>query len=73
MAKGTTKTSPAQPKTTEERELEVSIEKLRRSCDKLYGISLSTFDGATAGLPGKKYSPKEMKAIIDEFLAKEVK
>ena len=59
--------------TAEERELQISIEKLRRSCEKMYGISLSTFDGATAHLSGEKYSVKEMQKIIDDFLSQEVK
>ena len=40
---------------------------------KLFGISPSTFDGAAVGLTESKYTVGEMKAIIDKWLAKEVK
>lgn len=51
----------------------IPVDRLRRSCVKLFGISPSTFDGAAVGLTESKYTVGEMKAIIDKWLAKEVK
>ncbi len=45
----------------------IPIEKLRRSCVKLFGVTPSTFDGAAAGLTGK-YTTAEMQARIDKWL-----
>jgi len=49
-----------------------SIEKLRENCLKLFGISQSTFDGASYGLTGK-YTVAEMKSVITKWQNKEVK
>lgn len=49
----------------------VPLENLRRSCVNLFGVTPSTFDGATVGLSGK-FTVEEMKAIIDGWLDKEV-
>lgn len=59
-------------KNAEKKERKVPLDNLRRSCVKLFGVSFSTFDGATAGLTGK-YTVEEMKAIIEKWLRKEVK
>ena len=59
-------------KAPETGERKITIEKHRRSCLKLYGITPSTFDGATVGLNGS-YTVEEMKAIIDKWLKEEVK
>lgn len=48
-----------------------TVEKLRKDCSKLFGVSTSTYDGATYGLDGE-YSVKEMKDIINKWLKKEV-
>ena len=72
MAGRAKKTAPA-PQKEAERGQKISIEKLRRSCGELFGVSRSTFDGATAGLAEKKYSVKEMEKIINDFLSQEVK
>lgn len=48
-------------------ERKIPIEKLRRSCLKLFGVTPSTFDGATVGLAGK-FTVKEMQAHIDAWL-----
>ena len=61
------------PAAAEKKERKIPLEKLRRSCVKLFGISPSTFDGAAVGLTESKYTVGEMKAIIDKWLAKEVK
>lgn len=48
-------------------ERKIPIEKLRRGCLKLFGITPSTFDGATVGLTGK-FTVAEMQAHIDKWL-----
>lgn len=45
----------------------IPIEKLRRSCLKLFGVTPSTFDGATVGLTGK-FTVAEMQTHIDKWL-----
>ena len=64
MANKTKASAPA-PKVEEERK--IPIDKLRRSCVKLFGVTPSTFDGATVGLTGK-YTVTEMQAHIDKWL-----
>lgn len=49
-----------------------SVGKLRENCQKLFGVSLSTFDGAASGLKGE-YTVVEMKNIISSWLKKEAK
>ncbi len=49
-----------------------TVEKLGESCQKLFGISRSTFDGATSGLKGE-YTVQEMKENISKWMKKEVK
>lgn len=47
----------------------IPIDKLRRSCVKLFGVAPSTFDGATAGIPeDSRYTVEEMRARIDKWL-----
>lgn len=48
------------------------IDKLRRYCLELFGVTPSTFDGATDGLTGE-YSIDHMKDHIKKWLDKEVK
>ncbi len=48
------------------------ISQLRANCRVLFGISTSTFDGATYGLTGT-YTIKEMQAHIDTWKKKGVK
>lgn len=52
-------------------ERKIPIEKLRRSCLKLFGVTPSTFDGATAGLTGS-FTTAEMRSYLSEWLAKPV-
>lgn len=59
------KASAPAPKAEVERK--IPIEKLRRSCVKLFGVTPSTFDGATAGLAGK-FTAAEMQERIDKWL-----
>lgn len=49
-----------------------SVEKLRENCQKLFGISRSTFDGAVSGLKGE-YTVQEMKENIAKWMKKEAK
>ena len=62
-----TKAAPAAEKTADGRK--IPIEKLRRGCVNLFGVTPSTFDGATVGIPeGSKYTVGEMQAHIDKWL-----
>lgn len=49
-----------------------TVEKLRENCRQLFGVSTSTFAGATYGMTGK-YTVEEMKAHIEEWGKKGVK
>ena len=74
MAKKASKPAEAQGSAVDKREKKIPIENLRRSCVKLFGVSPSTFDGATDGLPaGSKYTVEEMRATINRWLKKEVR
>ncbi|WP_295761126.1 hypothetical protein [uncultured Oscillibacter sp.] len=62
-----TKAAPPAEKTAEGRK--IPIEKLRRGCVNLFGVTPSTFDGATVGIPaGSKFTVEEMQAHIDKWL-----
>ena len=43
-----------------------TLEKLRLNCRRLFGVSTSTFDGATYGLT-EKYTVEEMRAHIEAW------
>ena len=63
------KAKAAPPAEKAEAGRKIPIEKLRRSCVKLFGVTPSTFDGATVGLPaGSKYTVEEMQAHIGKWL-----
>lgn len=47
-----------------------SIEKLRQNCYAVFGISKSTFDGATYGLNGE-YTVSEIRNAIEKWQKKE--
>lgn len=49
-----------------------TIEKLRQNCLKLFGVTTSTFNGATYGLRGE-YTVEEIKKAIDTWQKKPVK
>ena len=49
-----------------------TLEKLRLNCRRLFGVSTSTFDGATYGLT-EKYTVEEMRAHIEAWKKKGVK
>lgn len=70
MAKSNTK--PVAEEKVEAAEAKFSIEKLRENCLTLFGVTSSTFDGATYGLKGD-FTVEEMKKIIAEWQNKEVK
>ena len=53
-------------------ELKFPIAKLRDNSLKLFGVSVSTFDGATSGMTGE-YSINEMKSALENWGKKEVK
>lgn len=57
--------SKAEPKYT--------LEKLKEHSVKLFGVSESTFIGATTGLTDKEYSVSEIKNTIEKWKAKEAK
>jgi hypothetical protein len=52
---------------TTKTERKIPIDKLRRSSFKLFGVTPSTFDGATVGLTGT-FTVEEMQARIDVWL-----
>lgn len=49
-----------------------TVEKLRANCRQLFGVSASTFAGATYGMTGK-YTVEEMHTHIEEWKKKGVK
>lgn len=59
VADNTEKTAPSsKPKFT--------LERLRQDCLKIFGVTTSTFDGATCGKSGK-FTLDEMKKIIEDW------
>ena len=61
--------APAVPATAP---VKYPLARLRRDCRKLYGVSTSTFDGATYGMTGK-YTVEELRAHIENWKKKGVK
>ena len=49
-----------------------AVEKLQENCRQLFGVSTSTFAGATYGMTGK-YTVEEMRAHIEAWKKREVK
>lgn len=49
-----------------------TVEKLRENCRQLFGVSTSTFTGATYGMTGK-YTVEEMRSHIKKWGEKGVK
>lgn len=47
-------------------EKKFAVDKLRENCRQLFGVSTSTFDGATYGMTGK-YTVEELKAHIEAW------
>ena len=53
---------------------EYTLEKLRDNCIELFGITTTTFAGATAALPEKgMYTVAEIKGAINKWFNKEAK
>lgn len=67
-AKAKAATAPEKAATTRK----YPIDRLRANCRKLFGVSGSTFAGATFGLTGA-YTVEEMKTIIEAWKKKEAK
>jgi hypothetical protein len=55
--------NPSAPQAPAVKEPVFSLERLRRDCFKLFGVSTSTFDGATFGRKGE-FTVKETREII---------
>lgn len=53
-----------------EKQPKFTIEKLRENCYAVFGITKSTFDGATFGLDGE-YTVEGMKTAIEKWQNKE--
>lgn len=52
--------------------LKYTVGKLQENCRQLFGVSTSTFAGATYGMTGK-YTVEEMRAHIEAWKKREVK
>lgn len=55
------------------KEMKYTKEELGKACVKLFGVTSSTFSGATADLPDGDYTVAEVKEHIKTWLEKEVK
>lgn len=71
MAKENEKTVAAT--VTKKAEPKFPLATLRKDCVRVYGISSSTFAGATMDLPDGEYTIEEVRAVINKWLKKEVK
>ena len=67
-SKKTVEAAPAQGKAVKK----YTVEKLQANCRQLFGVSTSTFAGATYGMTGT-YPVEEMKAHIEAWGKKGVK
>lgn len=47
------------------------VEKLRKNCIELFGVSSSTFDGALCGHSEEKLTVNQCRVIINKWLGKE--
>lgn len=66
------KKEQAETVATVETKPKYSIEELRSNCVALFGVTSSTFDGATYGLNGD-YTVDEMKQVIEKWQKKSIK
>ena len=71
MAKESEKTVEAT--VTKKAETKFPLATLKQDCIKLYGITSSTFAGATMSLPDGEYTIEEVRIVINKWLKKEVK
>ena len=62
---------PAKATATTPAPTKYTVERLRANCLKLFGVTTSTFAGATYGMTGT-YTVEEMKAHIEAWKKKEV-
>lgn len=58
---------------TKKAETKFPLATLKQDCVKVYGISSSTFAGATMDLPDGEYTIEEVRTVINKWLKKEVK
>lgn len=63
----------AAPTAAETPAVKYQLSKLRENAVKIFGVSTSTFAGATAKLPDGEYTIEEIKATIQKWQNKEVK
>lgn len=68
----TTKAAGQATKEQAEKEQKFPLEKLRKNCRELFGVSSCTFAGATCGMTGE-YTVAEIKAQIEKWCKTEVK
>lgn len=68
MANATEAATPAAPTA-----VKYQLAKLRDNAVKIFGVSTSTFAGATANLPDGEYTIEEIKTVITGWLRKKVK
>lgn len=61
---------PAVQEVTEEKKFQ--LEELKKNCMKLFGVTSSTFAGATANIPDGEYSIQEIKQHIETWKEQEV-
>ncbi|WP_139489383.1 hypothetical protein [Brevibacillus dissolubilis] len=49
-----------------------TLDSLRRSSQNLFGVPVEVFDGAVYGMAQKRLSKSEARALIQQFLTREV-
>jgi len=57
--------------TPEDETAKFTVERLGKDCYRLFGVSSSTYDGATYGVKGE-HTVEEVRNIIDSWLKKQV-
>jgi hypothetical protein len=67
----TEETTAVQEATQKEPTFKLDV--LRKNCLKLFGVTQTTFAGATAEIKEQEYSINEMKSIIENWCGKAVK
>ncbi len=72
MAKKDTKTATAAAPDKAPAPQRFTVAKLRENCRQLFGVSSSTFDGATNGMTGT-YTVEEIKVHIEKWVKEGVK
>lgn len=50
-----------------------SLEVLQKHCLELFGVTTTTFVGATTGIEAREYTKNEIKDIIEKWCRQEVK